>query len=50
MIAEKRERTAEAASGDTASSPSWASVMPTGPDNGVKITEGYARLVARTVS
>ena len=28
-------------------SPDWARAMPTGPDSGVKITEGYARLVAR---
>jgi hypothetical protein len=28
-------------------SPNWARAMPPGPDANVKITEGYARMVAR---
>jgi hypothetical protein len=28
-------------------SPNWARAMPPGPDVNVKITDGYARLVAR---
>ena len=33
---------------DVAPSPAWARAMTGGPDTQVKITEGYARLVART--
>jgi hypothetical protein len=28
-------------------SPDWSLALPTGPDTGVKITEAYARMVAR---
>jgi len=28
-------------------SPGWASALPTGPDTRIKITEEYAKLVAR---
>jgi hypothetical protein len=39
--------TVAATSTDVAPSPNWSRAMATGPDARVKITEGYARLVAR---
>lgn len=41
-------RPVSSSSTDVAPSPSWARALPPGPDARVTITEGYARLVARS--
>jgi hypothetical protein len=47
-MATKTPQTASATSTDVAPSINWSRAMASGPDARVKITEGYARLVART--
>jgi hypothetical protein len=47
-MATKTPQTASATSTDVAPSINWWRAMASGPDARIKITEGYARLVART--